>query len=469
MNAREVALECLLNLSQARVNVKRARAIPGSNSVASVVDRAFSQHALSGRERRLANGLVYGVVRWQKQLDWVLNHFINPRFQLDTRHRTLLRLGAFQLLHLDGIPAHAAIFETVQLARGGRKAAGFINAVLRAVQRKGATLAYPPLESNPTEHISLSLSYPTWLVKRWLQARGVAWTLAFCRASNQVAPLALRVNSLLTQRETLHQSLKVSGISATLSKIAPDGIVLANHPITAYDAVSNPAGEKTLKDVLNREDVYVQDESAMLVPPLLSPQGAQHVVDLCAAPGGKTTHLAHLMGNSGEIIAVDISEKKLAVLRENCRRVSALNVRTRALDATKADLGLIRTADAVLIDAPCSGFGTLRRHPDIRWNKTPAQVRALSDVQYNLLKNTAEHIKPGGILVYSTCSVEPMENEEVIRRFLAGFPMYQVENAWQFLPNVPQSAVTPQGFLQTFPHEHGVDGAFAARLRRKGP
>lgn len=468
MNAREVALECLLNLSQTRVNVKRNRAIPGSNVVASVVDRAFSQHALSGRERRLANGLVYGVVRWQKQLDWVLNHFINPRFQLDTRHRTILRLGAFQLLHLDGIPAHAAIFETVQLARGGRKAAGFINAVLRAVQRKGATLAYPPLEPNPTAHISFSLSYPTWLVKRWIQARGVAWTLAFCRASNQVAPLALRVNSLLTQREALHQSLKVSGISATLSKIASDGIVLAERAMTAYGAVSNPAGEKSLKDILNREDVYVQDESAMLVPLLLSPQGAQQVVDLCAAPGGKTTHLAHLMGNSGEIIAVDILEKKLAVLRENCRRVSALNVRTRALDATKADLGFIRTADAVLIDAPCSGFGTLRRHPDIRWNKTPDQVRALSNVQYSLLKNTAQHIKPGGILVYSTCSIEPMENEEVIRRFLAEFPMYQIENARQFLPNVPPSTLTPQGFLQTFPHEHGVDGAFAARLRRKG-
>ena len=457
MNVRKVALECLLTLSHT------------SASIASVVDGAFGRYAMDGRERRLVNGLVYGVIRWQRQLDWVLNQFINPRFQLDARHRNILRLGAFQLMHLDGIPAHAAIYETVQLATShlrkssrGRKTAGFINAVLRSVQRKGATLAYPPLDENPIEHIAISLSYPTWLIKRWLQTRGVSWTLAFCRASNEIAPLALRVNSLLTQREEARQSLETSGITATASKIAPDGLVLENRAITAFDT----AGEKTLKDVLSREDIYVQDESAMLVPYLLSPSDAQFIVDLCAAPGGKTTHLAHLMGNAGKLIAVDVSAEKVALLQKNCRRVGAHNVETEVLDAIKADLGFIKTADAVLIDAPCSGFGTLRRHPDIRWNKTFKQVRALSEIQYGLLKNAAQYIKPGGVLVYSTCSVEPMENEEVVQRFLTDFPMYTVENAQRFLPDVPPSVITPQGFVQTFPHEHGVDGAFAARLRR---
>ncbi len=457
MNVRKVALECLLTLSHT------------STSIASVVDSAFGRYPIDGRERRLVNGLVYGVIRWQRQLDWVLNQFINPRFQLDARHRNILRLGAFQLLHLDGIPPHAAIYETVQLATshlrkssGGRKSAGFINAVLRSVQRKGRKLTYPPLDANPIEHIAISLSYPTWLVKRWLQTRGVSWTLAFCRASNQIAPLALRVNSLLTQREEVSQSLEANGIAATVSKIAPDGLVLENRTITAFDT----PGEQTLKDVLNREDIYVQDESAMLVPHLLSPADARFIVDLCAAPGGKTSHLAHLMGNAGKLIAVDVSAEKIALLQKNCRRVGAHNIETRLTDATKADLEFIKTADAVLVDAPCSGFGTLRRHPDIRWNKTFEQVRTLSEVQYNLLKSAAQHIKPGGILVYSTCSIEPMENEEVVQRFLADFPMYKVENARRFLPDIPLSAITPQGFLQTFPHEHGVDGAFAARLRR---
>jgi len=211
----------------------------------------------------------------------------------------------------------------------------------------------------------------------------------------------------------------------------------------------------------------VQDESAMLVPYLLTPADAKFIVDLCASPGGKTTHLAHLMENpAGKIVAVDVSAAKIALLKKNCRRVGAQNVATRVMDATKADLRFIRSADAVLIDAPCSGFGTLRRHPDIRWNKTLKQVRALSEIQYSLLKNAARHIKPGGILVYSTCSIEPMENEAVIQRFLANHPMWVVENAQQFLPDVPPSIITPQGFVQTFPHEHGVDGAFAARLRR---
>ncbi|MXZ00394.1 16S rRNA (cytosine(967)-C(5))-methyltransferase RsmB [Candidatus Poribacteria bacterium] len=455
-NARKVALECLLTLSRSSV------------SIASVVDSAFKRWKVAGRERRLINGLVYGVIRWQKQLDWVLDQFIHPRFQLDARHRNILRLGAFQLLHLDGVPAHAAIFETVQLATShlrkgkGRKTAGFINAVLRSVQREGATLTYPQLETHPTEHIAFSLSYPTWLVQRWLETRGVSWTLAFCRASNQIAPLALRVNTLLTKREDVCQSLAANGIVATASEIAPDGIAFGNRAMTAFDT----AGEETLKDILNREDIYVQDESAMLVPYLLSPADAKFIVDLCASPGGKTTHLAHLMGNAGKIVAVDVSAEKIDLLEKNCRRVGARNVETRVMDATKADLGFMRQADAVLIDAPCSGFGTLRRHPDIRWNKTLDQVRALSKIQYSLLKNAAQHIKPGGILVYSTCSIEPMENEGVVERFLTDYPIWTVENAQQFLPEVPPSIITPQGFMQTFPHEHGIDGAFAARLRR---
>lgn len=455
MKARQVALACLMDLSQADA------------SIASVVDNAFAQSPLTGRESRLVNALVYGVIRWQRQLDWVLSHFVNPKFRLNTKHRTILRLGAFQLLHLDGIPPHAAIFETVQLAKKSRKTTGFINAVLRSVQREAKDLSYPSLDTHPAEHISIRFSYPKWLVNRWIQARGLDWTLDFCHASNQIAPLTLRTNTLQTDREKLQQSLLDIGYKSTHSLIAPEGIVVENRSSNIdADDETVPDSESKLTDVLNRSDVYVQDESAILVSHLLMPTNMKLVVDLCAAPGGKTTHIACMMSNTGKIIACDLSEKKLSVLRENCDRIGIQNVETRIIDATEADLSFIKAADAVLIDAPCSGFGTLRRHPDIRWNKTSDQLQSLSTLQYHLLVKAAPHIKPDGVLLYSTCTIEQTENEGIVNQFLKKFPMFIVENASQFLPNIPQSAITTDGFLQTFPHEHSIDGAFAARLRR---
>lgn len=454
MNARQVALSCLIDLSQTDA------------SISSIIDRAFDRCSLEYRERRLANALVYGVIRWRKQLDWVLKQFINPKFQLDIRHRSILRLGTFQLLHLDGIPPHAAIFETVQLAKKGRKTAGFINAVLRSIQRKKTELAYPSVETHPIDHISNHLSYPKWIVKRWIRTRGLTWTLAFCEASNHIAPLSVRINSLVTDRGKLCKSLNDEGFNTKLSEISPDGIVIEKRTKDTDDPLSIPNKEISLKDLLSRGDVYAQDESAMLVPYLLISDNPKLVVDLCASPGGKTTHIGCLMENAGKVIAMDINEKKLDVLRENCKRLGVQNVETRILDSTDADLSFIREADAVLIDAPCSGFGTLRRHPDIRWNKTEDQLLALNDIQFRLLENAAPHIKRGGILVYSTCTVEPTENEGIVRQFIKSYPMFSVEQAGEFLPNISETAITQDGFLQTFPHEHGVDGTFCARLRR---
>ena len=454
MNPREVALACLIDLSQTEA------------SISSIVDKAFQRYNLQDRERRLANALVYGVVRWKKQLDWVLKHFINPRFQIDVRHRSILRLGTFQLLHLDGIPPHAAIFETVQLAKKNRKTAGFINAVLREIQRKKTELDYPSLATHPIEHISNRLSYPNWLVKNWIRARGLAWTLAFCEASNKIAPLTVRANSLDTDRDTLHKSFKAEGLNTKISDISTDGIVIESRSIITNDSESNPTREISLKDLLNRGAVYAQDESAMLVPYLLISEDPKLIVELCAAPGGKTSHIGCLMQNMGKIIAVDINDKKLDVLRENCKRLGVKNVETKVLDSTKDDLSFISNADAVLIDVPCSGFGTLRRHPDIRWNKTEQQLHALNKLQYRLLEKAAKHMKKGGILVYSTCTIEPAENERIVNRFIKSNPMFSIEHARELLPNIPETAITQEGFLQTFPQEHGVDGTFAARLRR---
>ncbi|MCG9128113.1 16S rRNA (cytosine(967)-C(5))-methyltransferase RsmB [Candidatus Poribacteria bacterium] len=454
MNARQVALECLLEQSVSDA------------SIASIVDNALQKYTLKNREHRFVNALVYGVVRWQHQLDWVLGQFVNPRFQLDTKRRIILRLGAFQLLHLNGIPDRAAINETVDLAIEGKKTKGFINAVLRSIQRNGGELSYPQLDTHPIDHISYSYSYPKWLVQRWIKDRGIKWTLDFCIASNQIAPISIRTNTLLTDPLKLQELLSKNGLSTHPSKYVPEGMVIETSSKKSEIDISHTSEEKNIKSAINHEHLYVQDESGMLISHLMMSDSPKYVVDLCAAPGGKTTHMACLMQDSGKVLAIDISEKKLLRIQENCTRLGIKNVETRVLDAVKSDLSFITEVDAVLIDAPCSGFGTLRRHPDIRWNKTFKQLQSLTQLQYNLLRNAAQHIKPNGILVYSTCTIEKAENESVVQRFLKNYPMFKIERPSMESINLPTDIITPEGYLQTLPQVHGIDGAFAVKLRK---
>ena len=443
ISARQLALDCLIQSEECGA------------PVAPLIDQAIQRRHLNAVDRGLLNELVYGVVRWRKQLDWILSHFVDGRFRLDLRSRNLLRLGAYQLVHLDRIPSHAAIYETVELAKPKRKRAGFINAVLRSVQRDADSLQYSSLKSDPLHHISISLSYPQWLVKRWLMHYGVQWTLAFCRASNQIAPLSIRVNSLKTSRDALIESLTADNAIVKRSQVARDGLLLAKSPfIQSLQAYQSGW-------------FYVQDESAMLAAYLLRPQPGKKVLDFCAAPGGKTSHIAQLMGNTGQIIAVDVSQDRVRRIAENCQRLGISTVQVHVADAANASLDFAKDADYVLVDVPCSGFGVLRRRPDVRWNKTPNQLDELAQLQFKILQNAARKVKQGGVLVYSTCSTEPEENEMVIRRFLKANPHFVVENAREFLPAAIARAITPEGFLQTFPHEHGIDGTFAARLRVK--
>ena len=441
MTVRKAALDCLEKLQHPNCRI-------------SPLVRQVSQQ-LQPVDLKLFHELVYGTIRWQGQLDWVLSNFVPQRFRLQKRVQNILRLGAYQLLHLDRIPVHAAIYETVELAKPKVKTARFINAVLRNVSRQGDELSFPDPVEDPLNGISISLSYPKWLIKRWISDHDSGWTTGFCRASNLVAPLTARVNTLKISRQDLIEQLAAEGVNAQPTTISPEGIQLT--------------GVSDLARLYTHEEGFfqVQDEAAQMVSHLALPEQTcqlQSVVDLCAAPGGKTTHLAQLMGNKGRVIAMDVSKEKIKLIEQNCQRLGVQNVETVVGSALDSEIDFLSSADVVLVDVPCSGFGTLRRHPDIRWKKKPNQISELANLQLQILCNVACQIQRGGIIVYSTCTIEVEENQKVITQFQHQYPNFIVDPAGAILPSAEQNTFTVEGYWQTFPHLHHMDGSFAARL-----
>lgn len=435
-NVRSLALKAILK-------------VESGQKVSDVVDKLISNNRLNDADRRLFTELVYGISRWRGQLDWIINKHV--KYKPDNLTLNILRLGIYQLIHLDKIPAYAAINESVELTKS-RKKSKFVNAVLRTVQRKGLkNIRFPKLEEKPVEHLSVKYSFPKWLIKQWINQYGLDWTIAFCQASNQIAPISIRTNTLKTTRTELIKLLESEDIELEKSRYVPEGIILLdNIPLAELDAYSHL--------------FQVQDESAMLVSHILEPKPGELVFDVCAAPGGKTIHIAQLMENSGQILAFDILESKLKLINQNCTRLGISIVKTSIADA--AEETFPSTADRVLIDVPCSGFGTLRRHPDIRWNKSQETIIELSELQLEIINNVSKALKPDGVLVYSTCTIEPEENEKVIEKFLDTNPEFTVESADKFLPNNSSELITEKGYVKTYPHLHDIDGSFVVRLRK---
>ena len=426
---RKLALECLLKLDR------------GPHTIASVVDRQLRNTSLSNVDAALLTELVYGVLRWRGRLDWVLSQLVKR--QPDNSVQNILRLGLYQLLLMDKVPEHAAIYETVALCRKHQKA--FVNAVLRNAQRKQGAFEYP---SDPVEYQAAFHSYPRWLIERWFQAYGPEWTKAFCEASNRQALLDVRLNTLKADRQQVIDALQSEGCEIAPLPHAPDGVRIQQGPPISKLAT------------FRRGWCTVQDEAAMLVTDILDPQPGETIVDVCAAPGGKTTHIAQRMQNKGHIIAIDQAEPRLRRLRENCRRLGVENVHTHTVDAQESIPDLLM-ADRVLVDVPCSGFGTLRRHPDIRWKRSGTQIEELAAMQLAILAASAGYLRSGGVLVYSTCTTERAENQQVVQAFLDHHASFHPEP----LESLPSLSLE-QGIWQTFPHEHHMDGFFIARLRK---
>lgn len=413
---------------------------------------------LTDLDKRLVREIVYGVLRWQARLDWVIaaNSRIKPQ-RMQRAVIFILRIGAYQILFMDRIPPRAAVDESVKLAKGlGRKeAVPLINAVLRAIAEGRREIHYPDPITQPLEYIAACHSHPKWLVRRWVEEFDIEEATRLCVANNQIPSFTFRVNTLKAKRDEVSAALQGEGIKADPTPYSPVGLII-NEP---------PLFERWR--MFQQGWLQVQDEAAQLVSFILAPQPGQRVLDLCAAPGGKTTHLAELMQNKGEVVALDISDAKLCLVKDNCRRLGISIVKTISHDATTPFPFPPRSFDRVLVDVPCTGLGTLRRNPDIKWQVKERDIWRLAALQKEILRQAAPMVKEGGAIVYSTCTLTNEENEEVIEAFLAEQEAFAIENAAAFLPNGGNQLVDEKGFLRTFPHRHRTDGFFAARLQRR--
>ncbi len=420
-----------------------------------LIDKSLSQGGWDNiHDRRLLTQLVYGVLRMRGRLDWIVEKLYRGRFdKMETGLKNILRTGLFQILFMDRIPDHAAVDESVRLT--GKllpERIGLTNAILRNAIRTLGDIPYPELGKAPALHISVMHSHPLWLVEKWIGLFGVDETLAFCRANNENPDLCIRVNRIKASRESVLQAL-AEKCEARKTDFSPDGIIISR--------ISQPIREMDL----HKEGWFqIQDEASQLVSWTVGPQPGEDILDVCSGVGGKTTHLAGIMGGSGNILAVDISPDKLRTLEILAGRLGVAVIRTKASDAT-VDLGekFHGRFDRILIDAPCSGLGTLRRNPEIKWRIREKDLENFPSLQHRILEQSRHYLKEGGILVYSTCTVMPEENENLIRDFLSRYP--------EFRPleppgSIPKKLVDGSGCFRTWPQRHGMDGFFAARLQK---
>lgn len=416
-----------------------------------VLDAELKAGDISGVEKNLLVELVHGVMRWQGRLDWILNRYTHGNFpKSDINVKNALRIALYQIMFLDRLPHYAAVNEAVEFIKRirGEKIAGLVNAVLRNIIRSLSDIQYPDKNDDAAQYFSVFYSHPPWLVKRWLQRFPKDELERFLAANNEIPPLTLRINKLKTNPSEFLALLDRQQVAYQGSSF-----------IDYFIKVRSLAGITQL-DIFQQGFFSIQDESAALPVLLLDPRPGDRIMDLCAAPGGKTTLIGELVDNRGSVIAVDKYEHKLNLIRLSCDRLGITSVETITADSSTLEVAPV---DKVLVDAPCSGLGVLRKKPDLRWKREPEDIPHLVLLQENLMENAARLVKPGGILVYSTCTTEPEENESLVKAFLGRHPEFQLDNASQF---VNKSVVTDDGFVQTFPHRDHIDGSFAARLKK---
>jgi len=406
---------------------------------------------LNDQDKGLLNELVTGVIRWQLKLDWVLNGFYRGNFpKADVNVKNAMRVSLYQLMFLDRIPHHAAVNEAVEFVKRLRndRYAGIVNGVLRNIIRHLHEIRYPDRSESLEHHLSVFYAHPIWMVKRWLERYGEEQTEKLLIANNEKPPLTIRINKIKIQPAEFISLLEKEGFEYTPSTF-----------LDYYVQLKGASGMGQL-DLFRKGYFSIQDESAGLVGKLLDPQPYERIIDLCAAPGGKSMHVAELMNNTGEVIAVEKYPSRSDLIKNASDRLGLTNVKIVTEDANHFDSAI---ADRVLVDVPCTGLGVLRKKPDIKLKRDVSDIPKLTEVQYSLLEKAASLTKPGGILVYSTCTIEPDENEAIVQRFLENNKNYSLDDPSPFLS---KAFITGRKTIETLPHIHNMDGSFAARLKR---
>lgn len=414
------------------------------------------------RDRALAGEIATGTLRWQGAFDRIIEVFSKrPLARLDPEIVAILRISIFQLLHLDRVPSAAVVDDAVDLSRraGKRSASGLVNALLRRVSRERGGLPLPPEPPSGAdrvaalEFLSTTLSHPRWLVERWIARYGFDAARRWAAFNNQPAPLTLRANTIRTSRDALARDLATLGVETRPARFAPDALLVTS-------------GNPLLTPLAQTGSFVVQDEASQLVGMFVEARPGERVFDACASPGGKTTQLAADMGDAGRVIAADVRGRRIDLLVRTVRNSGAHSIRIVQASARAAP-PFTTAFDALLIDAPCSGLGTIRRDPDIRWRRSAADLPGLAAAQTEMLRHAAPAVAPRGRLIYATCSSEPEENEEVVASFLADHPQFRQTTPRLFADGELSRLLDDSGALQTKPFRDGLEGFYAATLVRR--
>jgi len=447
-NARKTALDILNTLER------------GHETLDNIMEAAVTEDAgMSKRDRAFLQALVFGVLRWRGRLDFIIGQFSSRRFdKIDPGVLNILRLALFQIIYLDRVPESAAVNTAVDLAKTAVApwVVGFVNAVLRKAARDYQTLCFPAVEKNTIKATATAKSFPEWIIRRWVRRYGPEATTALCDALNTIPPISVRTNRLKTSRHDLAESLAGEAEQITPTLCSPDGIDFVS-PATSIPRLS----------AFKSGWFQVQDEAAQLVSLLLDPQPGETVLDACAGLGGKTGHIAQLMNNEGSVVALDINADKLLRLESEMQRLGISIVNTYRHNLEEKNLQpKFNRFDRLLLDAPCSGLGVMRRNPDIKWRTSRKNLAIFSSRQLTLLHHSSQLVKPSGVLVYAVCSPEPEENEDVVNEFLKKHAEFVINRQVTGLPDQMRSIQTADGWFKTFPHFNYMDGFSFIRLIR---